>query len=383
MHVFHDLQPYICCAPAGECRDSLVTFPSRRLWADHEFSHHHAFDVWDCKDCLKEFGSEQSYIKQVELDHYISSDGQPMQILLNSAKRSVSKQVEDQECPLCLQTCFNSRRLLTKHLGGHMEEIALSSLPREVESDIDEEEYWDFGQLKRVSCTGRDEDAAHGDETLQETSELARKTFALLKPADARDEPDPADAAQETSCWWKGCEGLDLGTIDDLTEHVKDERLWEVESYNREPKTALCNFCTDHPLGFYSDGELQRHVERAHASVRRVWICKDPNPNDDFLINCKACRNRKTYGSNNNAAAHLRRTHFNPCPNERGGKISENRGGKGGGDKPAMEFLKDWMYDMWEFDIYGAKVLQPMMDDGVVPGLPLDWKSKLNVRKET
>jgi hypothetical protein len=111
-------------------------------------------------------------------------------------------------------------------------------------------------------------------------------------------------------------------------------------------KTTFCHLCNDHPAGFHGDHELRRHVDRQHTMTREVWICKDNTLQDALrpvvpLANCKSCRNKKAYGASYNAAAHLRRTHFFPCKNKRGGR---GRGLMGGGEKPPMDELKNWMY---------------------------------------
>lgn len=130
-------------------------------------------------------------------------------------------------------------------------------------------------------------------------------------------------------------------------------------------KTTFCQFCNDQPAGFHGDHELRRHIERHHTLSRKVWVCHDASENGTFLRNCKACRTGKTYGANYNAAAHLRRAHFNPCKNKRGGrgKKSEGRGGMGGGNWPSMEFLKDWMYESVELNLNGRNIVQALTPD--------------------
>jgi hypothetical protein len=125
-------------------------------------------------------------------------------------------------------------------------------------------------------------------------------------------------------------------------------------------ETTFCTICEDHPQGFYKEHELRRHIERHHSTQRKVWICKESTLEDGRrplvpLSNCKACRSNKTYGANYNAAAHLRRAHFFPCKNKRGGrgKVSEGRGGMGGGDEPPMDELKNWMYEQVETNVAG------------------------------
>ncbi|KAL3467309.1 hypothetical protein BJX64DRAFT_274018 [Aspergillus heterothallicus] len=145
-------------------------------------------------------------------------------------------------------------------------------------------------------------------------------------------------------------------------------------SIQRPPRQkTYCTMCNDQPDGFHGEHELRRHIERVHAVVRKVWVCVDISPDKKFLANCKACRNGKRYGANYNAAAHLRRTHFNPCTRGRGGrgKDSEKRGGKGGGSIPSMDVLKLWMVQKEEFVYENApsfSIDQEPLGDDMVPG---------------
>ncbi|KAK8254866.1 hypothetical protein HDK77DRAFT_13722 [Phyllosticta capitalensis] len=123
----------------------------------------------------------------------------------------------------------------------------------------------------------------------------------------------------------------------------------------------MCAKCNEHPEGFRGEHELRRHTERVHAAIRKVWVTVDASQNKQFLAHCKACRNGKKYGAYYNAAAHLRRAHFNPRKRGRKAKGDERRGGKGGGDHPPMDVLKQfWMKEVEEYvpeNAAGAEVM--------------------------
>jgi hypothetical protein len=114
-------------------------------------------------------------------------------------------------------------------------------------------------------------------------------------------------------------------------------------SYQRPPlRRVYCTKCNEYPEGFRGEHELRRHTDAKHAAMVKRWVCTDPQSSGPTsplpaipLSKCKACVTQKRYGAYYNAAAHLRRAHFNP-----------HRGGKASGDWPPMTILKDWMREV-------------------------------------
>ncbi|KAL8304295.1 hypothetical protein RB597_004472 [Gaeumannomyces tritici] len=115
-------------------------------------------------------------------------------------------------------------------------------------------------------------------------------------------------------------------------------------SDHRPPlRRVFCSKCSEYPEGFRGEHELRRHTDAKHAAMVKRWVCTEPHGSNPLtspqpvvpLSKCKACVTQKRYGAYYNAAAHLRRAHFNP-----------HRGGKASGDWPTMTILKDWMREV-------------------------------------
>lgn len=126
-----------------------------------------------------------------------------------------------------------------------------------------------------------------------------------------------------------------------LTSPIQATRMRA--TYTRPPlRRVYCTKCKEYPEGFRGEHELRRHNDAKHAALVKRWVCSEPQSYNAgsphpvvSLSKCKACVTQKRYGAYYNAAAHLRRAHFNP-----------NRGGKASGDWPPMTILKDWMREV-------------------------------------
>jgi hypothetical protein len=113
----------------------LVTFPTRRMWSDHEFTEHRVDRYFKCHDCSEIYRDLEVFIKHLKHYHRHLATESQITTTISVARASRPQAIDSQQCPLCLQDGWTSQLSFTKHVSGHMEEISLTCLPREVDSN--------------------------------------------------------------------------------------------------------------------------------------------------------------------------------------------------------------------------------------------------------
>lgn len=116
-HVFRDLQPYICTFP--DCPQADKWYGSRSEWFDHEVQLHRR--GWYCEACSKTFPQKTLFQEHIEAMHSERVTKGHFEAIISRCERA------DIACPLC--GIKFTLKTLEKHLGLHLQEIALFALP--------------------------------------------------------------------------------------------------------------------------------------------------------------------------------------------------------------------------------------------------------------
>ncbi|KAK7413084.1 hypothetical protein QQX98_008032 [Neonectria punicea] len=139
-HVFGDLRPYVCLSEACSTPDHL--YLRRRDWVTH-MQHEH-WKTWHCPfGCVEGFNSAKSFKDHLNATHeqYLSPENKHTLLSLSS-RSDMSK--SNGQCPLCHGFQVGSETQYARHIGQHLEHLALFTLPSlekaGSESEIDDKD---------------------------------------------------------------------------------------------------------------------------------------------------------------------------------------------------------------------------------------------------
>ncbi|ESZ95288.1 hypothetical protein SBOR_4315 [Sclerotinia borealis F-4128] len=171
-HVFRDLRPYVCTFE--EC--DMRMFRSRNEWFAHELQHHRR--EWACQQCQHTpFSTSLAYKTHLMSKHHIEVEGSQLKGLMLQSEEPVEK-ISATACQLCDEWKTNiedikhdykryffnggqpsqpcgTRGQFRRHLGRHMEQLALFALPTDEDimedESLSEEEYHEEASVSNAN----------------------------------------------------------------------------------------------------------------------------------------------------------------------------------------------------------------------------------------
>lgn len=140
-HVYQDLAPYTCtvvsCPSSG--RDM---FGSRRAWVEHEFQQHLAERVWSCGACSARLATKDAFLQHIERNHP-EHTAVESQIAAKATENIGWRMKSPLSCPFCAKGLDPLLHVYAKHVGRHLEQIALIALRIHSSDEVleDDDEY--------------------------------------------------------------------------------------------------------------------------------------------------------------------------------------------------------------------------------------------------
>ena len=155
-HLFEDLPPYVCTR--DDCKTADQPYSRRRDWQRHETKMHNR--RWACPfGCDDLFVSPDAFRDHITSSHSQQCELSALQSLSDSCVQTQDANETITHCVLCREQIVPSKRLF-KHLGHHLEELALFSLPSRVFNDGSDDEAPDAAAQDLSAGTDEQSDAA-------------------------------------------------------------------------------------------------------------------------------------------------------------------------------------------------------------------------------
>lgn len=173
-HVFRDLRPYVCLSEGCQTPDHL--YMRRNDWKMHMRREH--WKTWHCPfGCDAEFDCAKGFQSHVKTAHEQNVSLEKIQALEGLSSRGDVAKAKGQ-CPLCHDFQIGSEKQYEKHVGQHLEHLALFTLPdtgEEADEDDEGDEENEEERLDEGDENNEDEDEEDEDEDWFATDDLGDK----------------------------------------------------------------------------------------------------------------------------------------------------------------------------------------------------------------
>ncbi|KIY01465.1 uncharacterized protein Z520_03017 [Fonsecaea multimorphosa CBS 102226] len=197
-HLLRDLRPYVCTY--RDCSEATCLFDTRQEWVAHEDSCHRR--IWRCLEHREAtFPTVAAYKHHIRDMH--ESNGTELESTELLRIGESAPEVADRPCPICLADIPEAKDL-QQHIAAHLIRIALFSLPRSTDADVDT----DSGTSWSERANG------HHSDSSQITSGESLNSSAQAKEEGMRS-PENKNSGQST--------GLSQNALRDLEALTSDQ----------------------------------------------------------------------------------------------------------------------------------------------------------------